>query len=67
MNGILGVFEGSGCIYPGFVRAPCRNVDDFERMLDKGIDKGGRYIEIHPQNANDEFDAAFEAAHRRLR
>ena len=66
MNAFLGVFQGTGCIYPGFVRAPCRSAEDFQRILDNGIDHGGRYIEIHPQNTNGEFDAAFEAAHGRL-
>ena len=63
LNEFLGI-KGSGCFY-GDQRAPCRSMDDFQKMLDNGIQTGGRFIEIWPADVDD-FAAAFESAHSRL-
>jgi hypothetical protein len=66
MNGFMGVWGGSGCVYKPFHTAACNNLADFQSILDNGINYGGRYIEIHAPNANTDFAPAFQAAHSRL-
>ncbi len=66
MNGFLGPRGGSGCVYPPFVLAPCKTMADFQSIMDKGTEAGGRYIEIQAPNTTDNHDPAFEAAHTKI-
>jgi hypothetical protein len=67
MNGFLGAWMGSGCIYPGWNITPCHNVADFASILHNGLNLGGRYIEVQMGNVIDgTMDDAFEAVHNRL-
>jgi len=63
MNEFLGS-NGSGCIYGGR-RSACRSPQDFQVVLNNGINAGGQFIEIWAQNV-DEFASAFQHAHERL-
>jgi len=63
MNDFLGVRGGSGCIYAPFAIRACDNLDDFRAIIDNGVAKGGKFIEIQPPNANASFAPAFRRAH----
>jgi hypothetical protein len=67
MNGFAGSRGGSGCIYPGFKISPCKSEQDFQSILDNGINLGGQYIEVQvPSVTNPAWQTAFEEAHERL-
>lgn len=66
MNGFLGPRGGSGCVYPPFILAACKTMADFQSIMDKGAEVGGRYIEIQAPNTTDNHDPAFVAAHDKL-
>jgi hypothetical protein len=77
LNGFLGIWGGSGCVYLPFRIQPCKTVADFQKILENGIDNGARYLEIQPVNASikhlqlpanvpHDFSGAFRAAHTRL-
>jgi hypothetical protein len=67
MNGFAGSWGGSGCIYPGFKIGACKSEQDFQSILDNGINLGGQYIEVQvPSVINTVWQPAFKEAHQRL-
>lgn len=66
MNDFLGVRDGSGCVYIPYAIKPCASLDDFRAILENGIAKGGRFIEIQPPNVNAKYAPAFRSVHGSL-
>lgn len=65
MNQILGPAGGSGCFYENH-RLPCQSIEDFQSILDNGINLGGKFIEIWAPNV-DFYAEIFVKAHNRLK
>ena len=67
MNGFLGAWGGSGCIYPHWEIGPCKSAQDFHSILENGLNLGATYIEIQIGSVLEKaWQPAFEAAHIRL-
>jgi hypothetical protein len=78
LNGFMGIWGGTGCIYPTDSILPCKTVADFQAIFDNGIDQGGMYIEIQPidtvsqelklpPGSTTDFASAFQYAHERIK
>ena len=67
MNGFMGAWGGSGCIYPHWMIGACKSVADFGSILDNGINIGASYIEVQIGSVLEaQWQPAFQAAHARL-